>query len=492
MSKEPRVNAGADDSDGDFDLSGFQPGGAGPRSDAKAAKPAKPSDSGAPAGPRIRGTFPKGAPRTSNTPVDGSAPRGRPSAAAGEAGPRRSDGPADRPGKFGPKAGPRQGGRDFRNPELPPSRGAGVPRGPRSSSRDADASRGQGGQGPRNESREFRRPERPRSFGPSDRGPGGPGGRGPNKGPYNGPNKGPRDFGPRPGGGPRTGGFEKRQPGEGFKPRAFPPAGPRVIERVAGAGDHKPVHPDIKPALPLKTDKGRWKESRFLLEGAKNIADALAISSGIIQAAYITEAFEDKDLAALLKKNRVQIVKVSAEELKVLSDAESPQPIIAVANFAALRPDWSTARYVTLCDAVQDPGNVGAILRTSLALGMDAVVLGKGCCDAYNPKVVRSSVGALLQLPFEAGEDLQAKMEFLRQKGFSIVATSSHAPITLDQAKLRKKVALIMGNEGAGTGATFLDMADAVVKIPLRKKVESLNVSVAHGILSYQLLHGRA
>jgi TrmH family RNA methyltransferase len=261
---------------------------------------------------------------------------------------------------------------------------------------------------------------------------------------------------------------------------------------VAGIGDHKPVHPDIKPALALKTDKGRWKESRFLLEGAKNIADALAISSGIIQAAYITEAFEDKDLAALLKKNRVQVMQVTTEELKVLSDAETPQPIIAVANVAALKPDWATARYVTLCDAVQDPGNVGAILRTSLALGMDAVVLGKGCCDAYNPKVVRSSVGALLQLPFETGEDLQGKMEFLRQKGFTIVATSSHAPITLEQAKVRKKVALIMGNEGAGTGATYLDMADTVVKIPLKNKVESLNVSVAHGILAYQLMHGRA
>jgi len=123
---------------------------------------------------------------------------------------------------------------------------------------------------------------------------------------------------------------------------------------------------------------------------------------------------------------------------------------------------------------------------------MDAVVLGKGCCDAYNPKVVRSSVGALLRLPFETGEDLQGKMDFLRQKGFSIVATSSHAPITLDQAKVRKKVALIMGNEGAGTGATYLDMADAVVKIPLKNKVESLNVSVAHGILAYQLMYGRA
>jgi len=242
----------------------------------------------------------------------------------------------------------------------------------------------------------------------------------------------------------------------------------------------------------LRTDKGRWKESRFLLEGAKNIADALALSAGIIQAVYITPEFKDKELAALLKQNRVQVMEVSEEDIKVISDTEAPQPIIAVANFATLRPDWNTARYVTLCDAVQDPGNVGAIFRTSLALGMDAVVLGKGSCDAYNPKVVRSSVGALLRLPFEVGEDLQAKMEFLRTKGFSIVATSSHGTITLDKAKLRKKVALIMGNEGAGTGATFLDMADAVVKIPLKNKVESLNVSVAHGILSYQLIHGRA
>jgi TrmH family RNA methyltransferase len=123
---------------------------------------------------------------------------------------------------------------------------------------------------------------------------------------------------------------------------------------------------------------------------------------------------------------------------------------------------------------------------------MDAVVVGKGSCDPYNPKVVRSSVGALMRLPFETGEDLGAKMEFLRLKGFSIVATSSHARLTLDQAKLRKKVALIVGNEGAGTGAQYQDMADTVVKIPLKNKVESLNVSVAHGILTYQLIHGRS
>ena len=282
--------------------------------------------------------------------------------------------------------------------------------------------------------------------------------------------------------------------GQGYAPapRAFPPRNhtPREIERVAGA--HKPVSAEVKPFLPLKTDKGRWKESQFLLEGAKNIADALSVSPAIIQTVLLAPEFDDKELLAALKKNRIQVIPVSMEDIKNLADTEAPQGILAVANFATLRPDYATARYVTLLDAVQDPGNVGAILRTSLALGMDAVVFGKGTCDPYNPKVVRSSASSLLRMPFETGEDLASKMEFLRLKGFSIVATSSHAPITLDKAKLRKKVALIMGNEGAGTGATYLDMADAVVKIPLKNKVESLNVGVAHGILSYQLIHGRA
>ncbi|HLP40350.1 MAG TPA: RNA methyltransferase, partial [Fibrobacteria bacterium] len=288
-----------------------------------------------------------------------------------------------------------------------------------------------------------------------------------------------RDKGPRPP-------FREDRPPRRFAPR--PTEVPLASESVL----HKPVSPEVKPALPLKTDKGRWKESRFLLEGAKNIADALAASSGIVQAAYVGPEFKDKDLLAAFKKNRVQVMEVSADDIKVLSDTEAPQGVIAVCNFAALRIDWNLARYVTVIDAVQDPGNVGAIFRTSSALGMDAIVLGKGSCDPYNPKVVRSSVGALLGMPFETGEDLGTKIAFLRQKGFSVVATSSHAKQTLEQAKLRKKVALIVGNEGAGTGASYQDMADAVVKIPLKSKVESLNVAVAHGILSYQLIHGRA
>jgi TrmH family RNA methyltransferase len=457
MGKEPKNNnAGADHDhagDDDFDLSGFSDHSVNAKPAGKRESEAKAESAGSQDAPK-RGKkivgkplrYDPAKPRPSapadTRPSRGAADEGRPARDAGKAGRSGGQGPRGGAGGDGPR--PPRGGWE-KLPQRQNFRGRDdgfVPRGPRNAGPRDTGARDAGARNAAGASRPF-------------------------------PSAGaPRGYVPRPGG-----------------PGAPTPRAMRTIE-LAG-GNHKPVAPEIRPFLPLKTDKGRWKESQFLLEGAKNIADALSVSTGIIQTVFLAEGFEDKDLLAVIKKSRIEVIPISMDDLRNLSDTETPQGILAVANFATLRPDWNTARYVTILDAVQDPGNVGAILRTSLALGMDAVVMGKGTCDAYNPKVVRSSVGALLRMPFETGEDIAAKMEFLRLKGFSIVATSSHAPTTLENAKLRKKVALIMGNEGAGTGATYLDMADAVVRIPLKNKVESLNVSVAHGILSYQLMHGR-
>jgi TrmH family RNA methyltransferase len=455
---DERRNNHSDDNDGDFDLSGFASDdvAAAPKAD----KPAKKVYEEPPRGKKVVGKAPRFESRNT-IPGGDRPPRDGGKASEGPDGRSPGAGKPGYPPRKGP-AGPRGGWEKL--PQRDHFRGKDqgfVPRGPRAATgprTGPGAPVGRGSAGGRND-------------GPS-RGPAGAGGRYGDRGDRN-DSRGPRDFNA-----PRT--------APNFPPRNHTP---REIERVAGA--HKPVSAEIKPFLPLKTDKGRWKESQFFLEGAKNIADALSVSPAIIQTVFLAPEFDDKDLLTVIKKNRIQVIPVTMEDIKNLADTETPQGILAVANFATLRPDYALARYVTLLDAVQDPGNVGAILRTSLALGMDAVVFGKGTCDPYNPKVVRSSASALLRMPFETGEDLGAKMEFLRLKGYSIVATSSHAPITLDKAKLRKKVALIMGNEGAGTGATYLDMADAVVKIPLKNKVESLNVGVAHGILSYQLIHGR-
>jgi tRNA G18 (ribose-2'-O)-methylase SpoU len=435
----------------DFDLIGFKESEGGEGEAAKPApKPRSPAGYGADKGPR------------------------KPPAARGE-GPR---GRSDAPRGYGPRAGnfssDRREGKPWeRRGEGPRERGPGGPRrdgegaGRRYPAREGDAPRG----------RFNREGAGPRSYG--DRG---------------GAGAGPRRFdrGPR-GEAPRSRGDAPRSRAEGPSgppPRRYAPP-PGAAPRVVQAAGSKPVSPEVKPYLYLKQEKGRFKESRFILEGVKNIADVLTISPAIFHEVFIAEDFKEKDLLALLKKHRIPTVTVTSDDIAALSDTETPQGIIAIANFATLKIDYNVARYITLLDAVQDPGNVGAILRTSLALGMDAVVMGKGTCDPYNSKVVRSSVGALLRMPFETDEGLESKIGFLRQKGYSIVASSSHAKITLDQAKLRKKVALIVGNEGAGSGASYLDMADAVVRIPMKNQVESLNVAVAHGILSHQLIHGR-
>jgi tRNA G18 (ribose-2'-O)-methylase SpoU len=271
----------------------------------------------------------------------------------------------------------------------------------------------------------------------------------------------------------------------------------RSFDRPAAWGDGpKPfkseLSPEIKKFLHLTTEKGRYKDSRFLIEGAKNVADVVELSPEILHIVLVSDGFQDDALKAAVNAKKIRTSVVAASELAALCGTETPQGIVAVANFGALRPDWARINTVTLLDGVQDPGNLGAILRTSAALGMDAVVLGKGTCDPYNPKVVRSSAASLLRMPLETGEDLATKIHFLRTKGFTIVATSPHAKVTLEQAKLRKKVALLFGNEGGGVGENLIDQADETVRIPMKGKVESLNVAVAHGLLTYDLMRLRA
>jgi TrmH family RNA methyltransferase len=116
------------------------------------------------------------------------------------------------------------------------------------------------------------------------------------------------------------------------------------------------------------------------------------------------------------------------------------------------------------------------------------MVLGRGTVSPFNPKVVRGSSGTFLRVPFEFDIDLIDHINFLRSKGYTIIATDLHAKQTLRDIPARKlrKMAFLVGNEGAGTNPYFIELADETVKIPMSSELESLNVSVAHGILSYE------
>ena len=217
--------------------------------------------------------------------------------------------------------------------------------------------------------------------------------------------------------------------------------------------------PWFKKLLALTTEKGREREGRFLGEGVHVVNELVTNHRELVIAVYAVEGFEDNAL------------------------------LDAHCRIANTKPVYESSRSVlTLVDAVQDPGNLGTLFRTSLGFGSDGMILGRGTVSPFNPKVVRGSSGTFLRVPFEFDVDLVDQINFLRSKGYTIIATDLHAKQSLRQIPERKlrKMAFLVGNEGAGTNPYFIELADETVKIPMSSELESLNVAVAHGILSYE------
>ena len=143
--------------------------------------------------------------------------------------------------------------------------------------------------------------------------------------------------------------------------------------------------------------------------------------------------------------------------------------------------DW---RKVLLVDAVQDPGNIGTMIRTADAAGIDAVVLGKGSVDAFNPKTLRSAQGSHFHIPVVRG-DLMEWIENLQQDGVRVYGTSLEESISYKAVEPSEAFALMVGNEGSGISPQLLAKTDENVIIPILGGAESLNVAVATGILLY-------
>lgn len=249
--------------------------------------------------------------------------------------------------------------------------------------------------------------------------------------------------------------------------------------------------PWFKRLLSLKTERGREKEDSFLLEGVRCIRDVMEHTPENLGQVLYTKEFKDIALLEELKEINVRTQCLSERDLKDVSGTTTPPGILAVCRSASMRPNWETAQYVTLIDGVQDPGNLGTIFRTSLGFGMDAVIMGKGTVDPFNPKVVRGSSGTLLRMPFETRVDLAERITFLQSKGFTVLATSPHAEEDISDIKLRRKVAFLIGNEARGADSQYIDMANAAVRIDTSGDLESLNVAVAHGILAHKVKEAR-
>lgn len=244
-------------------------------------------------------------------------------------------------------------------------------------------------------------------------------------------------------------------------------------------------------ARDLRRRKARERQRLFVCEGVR-VIEELARSEIAVRGALFTAAGaatpRAADALARLRSRGVEALEISDQEFASAAETESPQGVLAIAE-APLRslgdlPTDADMRLLVL-DAVQDPGNVGTIIRTAAALGATATVTLPGTVDLWNAKVVRSAMGAHFHHPAVSStwEELD---EFRLLHGVAVWAADA-AGEPVDGASPPSRLALVMGNEGAGITPATRDRTDHLVALPIAATVESLNVAVAAGILLHAL-----
>lgn len=240
----------------------------------------------------------------------------------------------------------------------------------------------------------------------------------------------------------------------------------------------------------LKTRKERKKQGAFLIEGEHLLEEAAGAKCSF-QAAIFSQAAEEQIPLWLNKlPEKVPVYVLQPSLFDELTETETPQGMAAVVKSPVWPLDeiWATnkpGRTFLLLDSIQDPGNLGTLIRTAKAAGIDGIFLGKGSVDPFNGKVVRSAMGAIFKLPLWQ-MDLKEVLPDLKERGVTIVNTSPRASRYHFDYAFPDQVAILLGNEGRGVQAAFGKYVDVDLKIPMPGEMESLNVSVTGSLLLYE------
>lgn len=251
-------------------------------------------------------------------------------------------------------------------------------------------------------------------------------------------------------------------------------------------------NPLIKRIRGLGSRAGRKKAGLFLAEGESVVREAFLACCDEIEEIVISSSFDRLDslLENLPEKSDCPPIKVVDERLfKEVSGTETPLGIIALVKL----PQNNRSRVlglknalITVACSISDPGNLGTIIRTSLAFGADAVFLTRGSVDPYNPKVVRAAAGALFALPVIEDVDGPDLLNEAKAAGIQVVSLAASGDKTLKEVDFNKASLLLVGNEAHGIDPELLAKSDLVASIPIARRSESLNAAVAHAIALYE------
>ncbi|CAN5750988.1 RNA methyltransferase [soil metagenome] len=256
------------------------------------------------------------------------------------------------------------------------------------------------------------------------------------------------------------------------------------------------ANPIVKLARQLATRRrARYRERLFIIEGTRPIATAIGHGARIQTLIIDEERRDGIDPAFLVSiEERVdRTVTMPPALFQSFTDTEHPQPVAAIVMLPDSKPP-TAAKSIVCLDAVRDPGNLGAILRTAVAAGVDGIALLPGCVDPFNPKVVRASAGLVTAIPIHMYPSITEAVgaSFDNQQEVVIIAADAAGSIDYRDVHWKEPVLVVVGNEAAGLSEPSRLTVGHRVSIPMAEGVESLNVSAATAILLFEMRRQRS
>ena len=244
----------------------------------------------------------------------------------------------------------------------------------------------------------------------------------------------------------------------------------------------------IKHIKKLKDKKYRDESNEYIIEGIKLIEEAINENAKIKQIVICEECTKTQEIPKKLMYEIASYECIYATEkvFTSITEVKNPQGLLAVIEKQNNEKeiDYSEDIIVAL-DDIQDPGNLGTILRTVDSIGLKQILVSKGTADSYNPKVVRSTMGAIFRIKIIWCEDLIKTLKEVKKHKYELVVTSLQTDNDIYDIDYKKKV-IVIGNEANGVSKEIQEMTDEKIKIPMLGKTESLNASVATGIVLYE------
>lgn len=254
-------------------------------------------------------------------------------------------------------------------------------------------------------------------------------------------------------------------------------------------------NPKVKRLVNLKKRrKARDDEGVFLAEGIRMFRE---VPTDLLLEVYVTEGFykKEKELTDILcRQAKIRQEVLSDTVFVYVSDTKTPQGVMCVVRqrnktakkWERLIEKEQQKPFFLVLDNLQDPGNMGTVIRTAEAAGVTGILMSADCVDVYNPKTIRSTMGSVYRMPLWYAEDICEAVRELKRQGIHTYAAHLEGAVVYDEAEYREGTAFLIGNEGNGLRQEVAELADTWVRIPMAGHVESLNAAIAAAVLMFE------